>query len=243
MIIFADSIGYAGTKTMAKILSDAPNTYITHGPLMNTDQNSPDNKMKPLEYLEFLQQLEGHYETVVSMHALYRPYEIIDLCKDKGIQYYFIVRNQANQIQSCYAWALEKILVRGKIDMLGQMYSISKSVQRFTEPTLANCLYTYALLRVCSFNVEAISMNAAHIKMEDLLNSENTFKSIFNINTDHKIPHFHGDTVLINSHKNRMAKYEIGTPDKGSILENTIFNQGDLKLRYGDICKILGYNE
>ena len=244
MLLLADSVGFAGTHSISKTLSSIPGTYVCHGS-KNFDSKAQigTNDQSTEDFLDSMISIGKTHANAIAIHANFPPSITKSLCMEKGVEYAVIVRDPKHQINSCYNWAAKKLFDEGNRDIIEKIHKYSQSTVNFMKPTLANCLYSYAMVHVCGYNYSAIHAGAKTIKMEDILGSESTFKSVFGISGEVNLENFYPDESQIISHKKVADGYSFGTPDKEIIHTQLNLNMLNTSTNYQEIRQKLNYSD
>ena len=110
-MIVAESIGFAATHTISSILADLPGYRVTHGS-QNFETGVPigAGSQTPAGFAASMVAAKSAGQRPVALHTNFDPRQFLPACQAQGVQYGLLVRRPEAQIESCYAWALTKVL-------------------------------------------------------------------------------------------------------------------------------------
>lgn len=242
-----ESIGFAGTHTITKILNDLDDVKASHGS-RNFEKNTSIGicDVTPGELANQILTSDKSFNYAV--HTNNAPSMLHEACQEKGIDYKLLVREPVAQINSCYKWAAKKLL-QGDVSM---MQKVIENQAKFILPnnlpaTAPNALFFYALLHVLNYNLTAISLGIDVIKTEDVLNSAESFANTFKLplNIIEKHPYFCQEKFIISSHSNNIGNNILAPIQENSLFINILnsieFDYKNTKLTLQGYRELVGY--
>lgn len=243
MLMVADSIGFSGTLSIYKILSALPGYYVSHGSRNFKKKTKIGiEDQTPEEFADSICEVGATVGSAIAIHTNMDPRILHPVCDKKGIDYAVIVREPSQQIESCYAFFLDEILSGNHAILDSTMAIDVRSFQKIgIQPNLANRIFIKSMFHVMTFNYLAVIANAKIIKMEEILNSEPEFRSVFSIPDHIEIPHFRGHQVHANNHQTKIADYPIAKPDQERLFQTFCINIDNKTRTWQDYTSILAY--
>lgn len=246
-MIVADSVGFAATHSIAAILRGLPDRQVTHGS-RNFDSGAPMGPadQTPAEFIAAMERARARGLRPVAVHCLFAPSAIKALCEVAGVRYRLIVRDPVAQIESCYAWALAKILAGdGPLFVTMLQEALQPSQAMGIEPNLPNLLYLHAARHVGGFNARALAAGAKVLRMEELLSDEASFRAAFDIDATVPLPHFAGTPVHGVSHRAKLSAWpdalRPAEPARAAIRAGVAFELPDGRRGLDGLARELGY--
>ncbi len=238
-MIILDSIGFAATHAHTDRLSALPDTVVTHGsrrfpeggPLGQNDQ-SPE---------EFLRNMRATAQTgarCIALHCVFPPEAMHRLCAEQGVTHRVLVRSPRAQTESCFAWALNKVLGGNTGIYLQTIRHCSEYLQPIgVQPHFVNALYAWAMFHVAGFNMQALASGSPILRTEDLLEDDAAFREAFDLPGDLPLPEVPRGV----SHRARTAQVQRTEPDRDAILGRLQVNVKGRALSWSQYCAALGY--
>ncbi|EPX83468.1 hypothetical protein [Salipiger mucosus] len=219
-MIIADSIGFAGTHTICRILEEIPNADVSHGS-KNFLKKGPlgHDDMTLSDFLEAMKASEVEGRRAYAVHSVFKPGEARALTRMKGGRHMVIVRDPIRQIRSCYAWIVKKVL-SGDEGAQMQLVAFDREVlaQSPVRNTFPNALFAFAVNHVMSFTVAALKARCETVQMERLVSDEAYFRETFSVPAEAELSHFSGQAVHQASHKKKVSDLGVGEPDEDEII-------------------------
>ena len=170
-----DSVGFAATHSMASMLRDLPNFYVTHG-----SRNLKEGSMIGIDDLtvaDFVSQMlevEKTHEHCVAIHCGFNPTTIQQEAMKNNVTFYGLCRKNTNkQALSCFYWAAKKFL-DGEVSIgIVVAETLNRHSKSFTKlnlkPNYITALMFYSLERVVGYNLSLADHSSGLIFMEDFL--------------------------------------------------------------------------
>lgn len=242
-MIVMESIGFSATHTIASILGDVPGFRVTHGS-QNFDTGGAigTGSQTPPDFVASMVTAKASGQTPVAIHTNMDPRVFHPACHAGGVRYRLLVRKPDAQIDSCYAWSVKKVM-DGDPNLL--LTALKATLNWFpgagVASNLPNILFAYSVMHVCQFNMVALETGAGVTRMEELLNDEAMFRTVFNVPDQAHLDHFEGQTRSMASHRSKAGIDALAAPDKAAILAGVPISSGGEKLAVADLAKMLGY--
>ncbi|MGR3323326.1 MAG: hypothetical protein ACU0DK_15495 [Pseudooceanicola sp.] len=242
-MIVAESIGFAATHTISSILRDIPKFRVTHGS-QNFETGGPigSGSQTPEAFAASMAAAAARGAHPIALHTNFDPRRLRPACTAKGIRYSLLVRKPEAQVESCYAWALRKVLEGEDQSLLVAIKTALPHLPAQGIPAnLPNLVYAYALMHVCRFNLVATEAGAEIMRMEDLLGDEARFRAAFDVPGDVRIPHFEGNVTHLASHRSKAGLEAVAPPDRALIRARLPVAGGGAALTLDHIDARFGY--
>lgn len=245
-MIVMESIGFAGTHTICGILGEVPGVEVMHGS-QTYGVDGPEGltgtgRQTPEDFAASMTRAAERGAHPVAVHCLFPPANFKPACDRAGIRYSVLVREPERQIESCYAWALGKVLAGDHTAFVAALQLALGSVKKMgVRANLPNTLFTYAATHVCSYNLHAMATGAPVFQMENLLADEEQFRTTFDLPETAELPHFSGDAVQLSSHRAKPGLDALAPPDRESILAAIRFEHGGRSYGVADIRAAMKY--
>lgn len=242
-MIVADSIGFAGTHSIAGILGAVPGFDVVHGS-QNFEQRGQIGQASqtPEGFADSMVRAKRDGRRPVAVHTNFLPGVMKPACDSRGIRYRLIARNPVRQIESCYAWAMKKTLDGSPDALVMSLKAALGTVQAMQLPvSLPNVTYAFAAQHICSFNLAALRQGAEVLHMEDLLGDEEMFRTTFDVPEDAELTHFCGKPQHLASHRNRSELDIVAAPARAEILERIRVGVPNPMVSVAEITAALGY--
>ncbi|WP_375688979.1 hypothetical protein [Pseudooceanicola sp. LIPI14-2-Ac024] len=242
-MIVAESIGFAATHTITSILSDVPGCRVTHGS-QNFETAGPigSGSQTPEAFAASMAAAAEAGERPIAVHTNFDPRRLRPACRDNGIRYALLIREPRAQVNSCYAWAVNKVLDGDDSTMLVALKLALPVLPRIgVRASLPNLLYAYAINHVCSFNLVAVETGAQVLRMEDLLSDVDKFRAAFGLPDTVPLAHFEGEERRLASHRAKAGVDAVAAPERDLLLERFPVSAGGAELTVPQITEVLGY--
>lgn len=242
-MIVADSIGFAGTHSIAGILGAVPGFDVVHG-TQSFEQRGPigTGSQTPDGFAESMVQAMRAGRRPIAVHTNFLPGAMKPACERRGIRYRLIARDPVKQIESCYAWALKKTLDASPNMLVTSLKTSLNTVQSMNlAPTLPNVTYAFAVQHICSFNLAALRQGAEVLRMEDLLGDEQSFRAAFDVPVEAELEHFSGAPQHLASHRSRPELDIVAEPARAVIRERIRVGVPAPMVSLAEITEALGY--
>lgn len=242
-MIVAESIGFAATHTISSILREIPGFRVTHGS-QNFETAAPigAGSQSPEAFAASMAAAAGNGSHPVALHTNFDPRRLRPACVAQGIDYKLLVRKPGAQVESCYAWALRKVLDGDDQSLLVTIkLALPLLTQQGIRASLPNLVYAYALIHVCRFNLIAVETGAQVMRMEDILADEAQFRAAFDVPEDTRIPHFEGNVTHLASHRNKAGLEFVAPPERDLIRARLPVATGNAALTLEHIEARFGY--
>lgn len=242
-MIVAESVGFAATHSLSEILRGLSGYEVAHGS-RHFEAKTPIGQdiQTPEEFVAAMRASAASGKRPVALHTLMPPHQLKPACEAAGADYWLLVRRPVDQIDSCYAWACNRVM-RGDGGAFLQVVneSLADLVNRGIEASLPNCLYTFALKHVLGYNFFALGLGAPFRKCEDLLADETAFREAFAVPAEAEIAHFNGDAVHRLSHRAESPARHMADPDRETLRANIAIRLSERDYTIQDMNLLLGY--
>ncbi|GGE39545.1 hypothetical protein GCM10011360_29010 [Primorskyibacter flagellatus] len=242
-MIVAESVGFAATHSLTEILRGLPGYEVAHGS-RHFEAKTPigQDTQTPEEFVAAMQASAEAGNRPVALHTLMPPHQLKSACEAAGADYWLLVRNPVDQVDSCFAWATARVM-EGNSGAFLQVVneSLADLVNKGIEATLPNCLYTFALKHVLGYNFFALGLGTSFHKTEDLLADEAAFRTAFAVPEEAEIAHFNGGSVHRRSHRAESPARHMADPDRETLRANIAVRLSERDYSIQDMNLLLGY--
>ena len=241
-MMIADSIGFAGTHSIAAILSGVPGLDVVHGTQNFTTRGPIGTNSQSADEFAATMSQAGSGQRPIVIHTNLPPAALKPACDRRGIWYGLIARHPVRQIESCYAWAMKKTLDGAPDSLVMSLKTGLNVLQQMQLPiNLPNVTYVYAAQHVCTFNLAAVALGAPVMRMEELLQDEPTFRAAFDIPAEVDLPHF-GDTPQhLAQKRSDPALAVVADPARAEIIERLTIQLNGRAVAVPELTQALGY--
>ena len=169
------------------------------------------------------------YKTIAAIHAKFALSPISLACKTYEVQYFFIIRNHVDQIDSCYNSYCNLILRDNDPTLLKrvmQIVPVSETIN--IRPTLPKVLFVLAVNYIITNNLlqlQNVNTKDKILKIETILKSKNSFLVSLNLPelSNETINYFDKKKFMTNTHS--LDSQDLKTPkaEKREILKKYAF--------------------
>ncbi|WP_157960161.1 hypothetical protein [Albibacillus kandeliae] len=242
-MIVAESIGFAGTHSICDILTGIPGVEASHG-TQNFETRGPIGTpaQTPEAFVDSMLRARDAGSHPVALHTNFPPVAMKGACDTRGVRYELLVRAPERQIDSCYAWAMKKVLDGDAAVLLTAFkMAVQPAAELRLEANLPNLVYIFAARHVCTFNLTALALGAPIVQMEDVLNHESAFRSAFDLAEAGPIAHFEGEAIHRASHRADSGLQAVAEPDREAIRAALPIVVGAHRVSIEEMGKLLGY--
>lgn len=242
-MIVAESIGFAATHTISTILAGLPGYRVTHGS-QNFETGGPigTGSQSPEDFVASMASAAAGGARPVAVHTVLDPRRLRPACLASGIRYGILVRQPERQIESCYAWALRKVLDGDDQAFLTALkVAVPVMPKLGVRANLPNALYCYAVQHVCNYTLLAVEIGAEVLRMEELLSDEARFRATFDVPAETPIPQFEGEALHLASHRGQEGLDAVAAPDRDAIRARLPVSSGGPAITLAQLAGRLGY--
>jgi len=242
-VIVAESIGFSATHTISSILRDLPGYRVTHGS-QNFETAGPMGTLaqSPEAFAASMAAVGQQGARPVALHTNFDPRRMFPACRGQGIRYSLLLRRPEAQVESCYAWAVNKTLSGDDGAFLSALKTALPVLPKIgIRASLPNLLYAYAVNHVCLFNLVALDTGAPVLKMEELLADEAQFRAAFDVPEDAELAHFSGEARHLASHRSKDGLEALADPEREAIRAQYPLSAGGPAVTMVQLGARLGY--
>jgi hypothetical protein len=252
--VYIETAGHTASTTLFQIFESLKNSYVTHA-TRDFDNKTPKNIFNDCEQSEeqFVLSMKAKrksYKTVAAIHAQFALSPISLACKIHGIQYFFIIRNPIDQIDSCYNSYCNLILRDNDPTLLKrvmQIVPVSETIN--VRPTLSNVLFVLAVHYIITNNLlqlQHVNTKDKILKIETVLKSKKSFVASLNLPelSNEPINYFDKNKFVTNRHTLDAQDLKIPKAEKREILEKYAFQDslyGGV-INFEKLVLLSGYN-
>lgn len=245
-MIVAESVGFAGTHTICGILEHLPDFEVMHGSqtwgVTGPEGLTGPGRQSPEDFAAGMARAAQAGARPVAVHCLFPPAAFKPACDRHGIRYSLLVRDPARQIDSCYAWALGKVLSGDQSGFVAAMQLGLPALNGLgVRATLSNTLFTYAAIHVARYTMLVHATGAPVLRMEDLLEDEAQFRAAFDVPGEVPLGHFTEERVHLWSHRKSNPVELVAEPDRAAILERLRIDVEGRSWSVAGMAETLGY--
>ena len=244
--IYIETAGHSASKTVSEIFSNLPNSYVTHGK-RNFDEPEPkiihvsDQTMD--QFCKSMNEKKKKYKKVVALHARF-PYTMSQHCEQHDINFFHMIRNPIDQIDSCYNHHC-KLIATSKGATKNYKSMLPLIINLNIRPTFANLVFFYCMYYVTKANISALLNKKQNlIKVEEILSSKKKFINTFSLDTGTRlnIRYFDQEKFFLNKHTQDAKKFNFSKPDKKIIVQNFTIKINDKPYSFEEYTNDLGYS-
>ena len=167
-----ESRGFSASTAISKTLGQIPESYVVHGS-QNFAKQTPvgveDTDIS--QFTDHILEYSQEYRHCFSVHSLFNPSKLAEACRTKNIRFYGLVRDQKDQITSCYNWFMNGLLTE-RTDFLAMLVEgHGQSEQFLRQIGLPSTLKNHALFKainlIVSYNLQLCVAAPEIFFMED----------------------------------------------------------------------------